>query len=283
MATETKAVMPLLDHIREFRKRIIRAALFILAFSALGWIYYNRIITTLSAPVCDLKAAQESGAAQCGALYISGVLGPLNLQIKVALLTGVIISAPFWLYQLWAFIAPALHPKEKRNSILFIIAATPFFSLGATLAYYVLPLAIKVLFGFTPTSLSNLIKFDDYLDFVLRLILIFGIAFELPVFLVALNLVGVLTGRSILKPWRFAIFGITFFVAAFSPTADPLSMAALAAPLIVLYFGAGGIALLVDRHRSKKSALLADDEASDVEKATSVDDATEIANPDSQP
>lgn len=274
MATENRAVMPLLEHVREFRKRIIRAALFIFIFSALGWVYYNQIITTLSAPVCDLKAAQASGSGQCGALYISGVLGPLNLQIKVALLSGVIVAAPFWLYQLWAFVAPALHPKEKRNSILFIVAATPFFTLGATLAYYVLPLAIKVLFGFTPQSLSNLIKFDDYLDFVLRLILIFGIAFELPVFLVALNLVGVLSGRAILKPWRLAIFGITFFVAAFSPTADPLSMAALAAPLILLYFGAGGIALLVDKRRGRKANALSDDESS------SIEDVAEIGEPE---
>ena len=129
-----------------------------------------------------------------------------------------VASAPFWLYQLWAFIAPALHRKERRKSVLFIIAATPFFTLGAALAYYILPIAIRVLFGFTPDSLNNLVRFDDYLSFVLRIILIFGLAFELPVFLVSLNLIGVLSGRAILKPWRFAIFGITVFVAAFSPT-----------------------------------------------------------------
>lgn len=264
--------MPLLDHIREFRTRVIRATFFILIFSVFGWVYYNHIITTLASPVCDLQLAQESGSTNCGSLYISGVLGPLNLQLKVSLLVGVILGAPFWLYQLWAFIAPALHRREKRNSVLFIIAATPFFAIGATLAFYVLPLAIKVLFGFTPDSLNNLIKFDDYLDFVLRLILIFGLAFELPVFLVALNLAGILSGRSILRPWRIAIFAITFFVAAFSPTADPLSMAALALPLIVLYFGAGGIALLVDKRRNRKSSQWADDEASGVEEAEPIDE-----------
>ncbi|MFM8844140.1 MAG: twin-arginine translocase subunit TatC [Actinomycetota bacterium] len=274
MARKDRGTMPLLDHLRELRKRVIRSALFIVLFSAIGWIQYNSIITTLSAPVCDLKAAQESGAANCGALYISGVLGPLNLQLKVSFLTGIILSAPFWLYQLWAFIAPALHRKEKRNSILFIIAATPFFSIGAALAYYVLPLAIKVLFGFTPESLNNLIKFDDYLDFVLRLILIFGLAFELPVFLLSLNLIGVLSGKSILKPWRFAIFAITFFVAAFSPTADPLSMAALALPLIAFYFGAGGIALLVDKKRDRRSREVSDDDAAPIEAAAPIEEPT---------
>ncbi|MFM8694708.1 MAG: twin-arginine translocase subunit TatC, partial [Actinomycetota bacterium] len=244
--------------------RIIRAAFFILIFSILGFAYYNQIITTLAEPVCDLKLAQSSGSNNCGSLFISGVFGPLNLQVKVAFLTGVIVSAPLWLYQLWAFIAPALHRKERGKSVLFIIAATPFFTLGAALAYYILPIAIRVLFGFTPDSLNNLVRFDDYLSFVLRIILIFGLAFELPVFLVSLNLIGVLSGKAILKPWRFAIFGITVFVAAFSPTADPLSMAALALPLIVFYFGAGGIALLVDKKRDKKSNQIGDNQAADI-------------------
>ncbi len=122
--------MPLIEHLRELRGRVVKVAIVVLLGSALGWFFYNEIITTLAAPVCDLKAAQQSGADTCGALYINGVLGPLNLQIKVALLSGVILTAPFWLYQLWAFIAPALHRREKRNSILFIAAATPFFAAG---------------------------------------------------------------------------------------------------------------------------------------------------------
>ena len=272
MAARERGTMPLLDHLRELRKRIIRAAFFIFIFSILGFVYYNQIITTLAEPVCDLKLAQSSGSNNCGSLFISGVLGPLNLQVKVAFLTGVIVSAPFWLYQLWAFIAPALHRKEKRKSVLFIIAATPFFTLGAALAYYILPIAIRVLFGFTPDSLNNLVRFDDYLSFVLRIILIFGLAFELPVFLVSLNLIGVLSGRGILKPWRFAIFGITVFVAAFSPTADPLSMAALALPLIIFYFGAGGIALLVDKKRDKKSQQIGDNQAADIDQASPIDE-----------
>lgn len=272
MAARERGTMPLLDHLRELRKRIMRAAFFIFIFSILGFVYYDQIITTLAEPVCDLKFAQSSGSNNCGSLFISGVLGPLNLQVKVAFLTGVIISAPFWLYQLWAFIAPALHRKERRKSVLFIIAATPFFTLGAALAYYILPIAIRVLFGFTPDSLNNLVRFDDYLSFVLRIILIFGLAFELPVFLVSLNLISVLSGKAILKPWRFAIFGITLFVAAFSPTADPLSMAALALPLILFYFGAGGIALLVDKKRDKKSQAIGDNQAADIDQASPIEE-----------
>jgi sec-independent protein translocase protein TatC len=252
MATPDGGRMPLIEHLRELRRRVVKSSIAVMVGFGIGWTFYNSIIAKLAEPVCDLKKAQAEGAASCGSLYINGVLGPLNLQIKVALLTGVIIMAPIWLYQLWAFIAPALHRKEKRNSVAFFAAATPFFAAGATLGYFILPVAIRVLFGFTPSALENLVKFDDYLDFVLRVILLFGIAFELPVFLVTFNAIGFLSGQAILKPWRAWIFGITLFIAGFTPSADPLSMLLLAVPLISLYFMAGGIALLNDRRRSKK-------------------------------
>jgi sec-independent protein translocase protein TatC len=252
MATSTGGRMPLLEHVREFRKRVVRAAFSIALASIIGWFFYDELITKLAQPVCDLKAAQELGSDSCGALYINGVLGPLNLQIKVALLSGVILSAPIWLYQLWAFIAPALHRREKRNSFFFIVAATPFFAAGAYLGYIILPTAIRVLFGFTPESLNNLVRFDDYLDFVMRTILLFGLAFELPVFLVTFNLIGFLSGVAILRPWRIWVFMIFLFVAGFTPSADPLTMLALALPLIALYLLSGLFAILNDRRREKK-------------------------------
>jgi len=253
VATSSGGRMPLLDHLRELRKRIMRSAIAITLSSIVGWVFYNDIIVQLASPVCDLRSAQENGKQYCGSLYISGVLGPLNLQIKVAILTGIILSAPIWLYQLWSFIAPGLHKREKRNSILFITAATPFFAAGSFLGYKILPTAVKVLFGFTPESLSNLVKFDDYLDFVLRVILLFGLAFELPVFLISLNLIGFLRGLTILKPWRIWVFSIVLFTAAFTPTADPLTMGLLAVPLIALYFLAGLFSLLNDRRRDRKN------------------------------
>lgn len=255
MAEAKSGRMPLLEHLREFRKRVVRSAAAISLAAVVGWFFYNEIITKLAEPVCDLALAQKTGSDSCGSLYISGVLGPLNLQIKVALLIGVIIAAPIWLYQLWAFIAPALHRKERRNSVFFFVAATPFFAAGTFLGYSILPLAIKVLFGFTPDSLANLVRFDDYLDFVMRTILVFGLAFELPVFLVTFNLIGFLSGVAILRPWRVWVFSIVLFVAAFSPTADPLSMILLAVPLILLYLLSGVFALWNDRRRAKKDSL----------------------------
>jgi len=257
--------MPLLQHLRELRKRVVISAISISLLAVVGWVEYKRIIQVLAAPICDLRAAQ--GSSHCGILYINGVLGPLNLQIKVALITGVLIAAPIWLYQVWAFAAPGLHRKERKWTVLFVLIATPFFAAGAALAIKILPIAVRLLIGFTPSSLSNLIKFDDYLDFVLRMILLFGLSFELPVILVALNLAGVLAGRTILGWWRMAVFLIFLFTAAFTPTGDPLTMAMLAVPLCFLYFAAVVIALLVDRRRAKRAAksAISDDEASPIE------------------
>lgn len=242
--------MPLLQHLAEFRERIFKSALIVGIGFIANWFFYNQIIQQLAQPVCDLKLAQSSGFEQCGALFINGVLGPINLQIKVSLIAGLIVTAPLWIYQLWAFVAPGLHRHEKKRAFLFLFAATPFFAAGVFLGYKILPIAIRVLFGFTPSELQNLINFGDYLDFVLRVILLFGLAFELPVFLVTLNLLGAVSGKAILRPWRIWIFGITFFIAAFTPSADPLTMLLLALPLYAFYFAAGGIALLNDRRRN---------------------------------
>lgn len=243
--------MPLVDHLRELRRRISWSLIAIALLSIIGWIKYQDIINALASPVCDLK--NNTSANSCGILYINGVLGPLNLQLKVTLITGIVLAAPIWLYQSWAFVAPGLHRNEKRKSLLFALLATPLFAAGAGLAYAILPVAVKLLIGFTPSSLNNLIRFDDYLDFVMRLILVFGLAFELPIFLIALNVAGLLSGRAMLAKWRLAIFLIFLFTAAFTPTGDPLTMTLLALPLCLLYAGAVSFALLRDRRIAKSS------------------------------
>ncbi|MFM1951955.1 MAG: hypothetical protein RJA33_749 [Actinomycetota bacterium] len=278
MATKKDGRMPLMDHLRELRRRLFKSALAILTGSILGFYFYTTIIDTLAAPVCDLDSAKVDGAAKCGILTVQGILGPLDLQLKVAALSGIIVTAPFWLYQLWAFIAPALHRKERRYSVAFIAAATPFFAAGATLGYLTLPAAIKFLLKLTPDSLANLVYFDAYLEFVLRIILVFGIAFQLPVFLVTFNLMGFLAGKTILKQWRGWVFGIALFVASFSPSGDPLSLLILTIPLIGLYLIAAGIAILNDRRRAKRDGALIDEDgritsSGSIEEAKPIDEA----------
>jgi len=261
--------MPLVDHLREFRNRFLKSLLAILILSILGWVFYESIINELVRPFCDLDATDIKNAEYCGDLYINGLIGPFNLHIKVAFISGVILSAPFWLYQIWAFITPALHKREKRIAIFFVLTATPLFLTGSICAYLLLPHAVKVLLGFTPNDLGNLVRFDEYLDFVMRLILLFGIAFVLPLFLLLLNLIGLISGRSILKPWRFAVFLIFLFTAAFTPTPDPITMTVLAIPICLLYFISGFTALMLDKRNSKKE-LISDDDASTISKPESI-------------
>jgi len=255
MNKKSASSMPLIEHFNELRKRLFKSALAIAAASFVGWFAYERIINRLASPICDLQKATAFGSDSCGVLYINGVLGPIDLKFKISIIIGALIAAPIWLYQIWAFISPGLHKRERRNSILFVIFAVPFFAIGVLAGYLVLPIAVDVLLSFTPNSLTNLVRFDDYLGFVTQLIFVFGIAFELPVFLVALNLAGILSGRGILKPWRYAIFAITLFSAIFTPTGDPITMFFLAVPLYLLYLAAGGISLLVDRKRRLRKVV----------------------------
>ena len=261
--------MPLVDHLREFRNRFLKSLLAISILSILGWVFYESIINELVRPFCDLEATDTKSAKYCGDLYINGLIGPFNLHIKVAFISGVILSAPFWLYQIWAFITPALHKREKRIAIFFVSTATPLFLSGSFCAYLLLPHAVKVLLGFTPNDLGNLVRFDEYLDFVMRLILLFGIAFVLPLFLLLLNLIGLISGRSILKPWRFAVFLIFLFTAAFTPTPDPITMTVLAIPICLLYFISGLTALILDKRKNKKE-LISDDDASTISRPESI-------------
>jgi len=249
------ASMPLVEHFQELRRRVFKSALGIAFFSFIGWFFYDQTLNQLTGPICDLKSQihnQLSSSSSCGILYINGVLGPIDLKFKISILLGIVIASPIWIYQVWAYVSPALTRKEKIRSRVFGFFAIPFFAIGIYVGYLILPIAIRALLGFTPSSVSNLVKLDDYLSFVTKLLLVFGFAFELPVFLVALNAIGILKGRSIFKPWRYAIFGILVFAAIFTPTGDPITMLLLAIPLIVLYFLAGGIAILLDSRKISK-------------------------------
>ena len=249
MPTSEPSRMTLIEHFVEFRSRLIKSAIGILVALFGSWFLYNYAVKILTKPFCH--HLPTSSNSHCGVLYINGVLGPLNLRLEVSFLLGLFISSPIWIYQLWAFVAPALHKSEKRYTLAFLLTGIPFFAAGAYLGYALVQPAVKFLLGFTPNTLTNLVRFDEYLNFVLRIVLLFGLAFELPVFLVALNFGGVLKGKSILKPWRLAVFGIILFSGLTVPTGDPLTMLVLAVPMIIFYFMAGFIGVFNDKKRAK--------------------------------
>ena len=148
--------------------------------SSSGWIFYDTLIRWLAAPICDVPVSDNVGGGTCGPLVINGLLGPFNLQVKVALVAGVFIASPVWLYQLWAFVTPGLHRNERRWTVGFLVTAIPLFFTGAAVCYWILPRATKLLLGFTPDQVGSIVDFNEFLSIVMRLMLVFGLAFEVP-------------------------------------------------------------------------------------------------------
>jgi sec-independent protein translocase protein TatC len=254
--------MSLGDHLRELRNRLIVAMIAVILGGVVGWLAYDWLLTSLSEPLLALSRQRGGGLVQ---LNFAGVTTAFSLKLKVALFVGVIIASPVWLYQVWAFIVPGLTRREKRTAVAFVAAAVPLFLAGCYLATWALPKAVEVLLGFTPTGAANLQNASDYLDFVTRFILAFGLAFLLPIFLVMLNVAHVLPARVMIKGWRVAVMLIFVFAAMMTPTPDAWTMLALAFPMIGLYFAAVGVAALIDRRRRRDEpdwSQLSDDEAS---------------------
>ncbi|MEU8683311.1 twin-arginine translocase subunit TatC [Streptomyces sp. NPDC048611] len=263
--------MPLAAHLRELRNRLLKSVLAIMVITAVAMWQYEAIAHFVTGPVIDSvgcpKAPTGPRTHPCAQVVANGLLAPFTIMLKVSLTTGVVFSTPVWLYQLWAFLAPGLHRHEKKYALGFVGAGVPLFLGGAYLAYAVLPTTAGALLGLTPSDWANLFPADEFFDIVTRMVLVFGLAFELPLLLVLLNFGGVLTGSRILSWWRFMVLGITVFAALATPTGDPLTMGLLAAPIVVLYFGAVGICLFNDRRRKfgNPDAGLSDDEASELD------------------
>ncbi|GAA1956347.1 twin-arginine translocase subunit TatC [Catenulispora subtropica] len=260
--------MPLAEHIRELRTRLFRASLGIAIGSVAGWFVHRWVIHRLTRPVCDTKVngVAKGITHECasGVLTSVGSTSGIAISFKVALLVGLLIASPVWLYQLWAFIAPGLHKNEKKYSIAFVAAGVPLFLGGAALCYVIMPTIMKVLLGFTPDEAPNAIPLDNYIGFFMRMVLVFGASFEIPLIVVALNFAGVLSAARLKKSWRYVTFAIFVFSAAAVPTGEPLGMTALAAPMCLLYYGAIGIAVMNDKRRAARgiNANLSPDEAS---------------------
>ncbi|WP_327131417.1 twin-arginine translocase subunit TatC [Streptomyces sp. NBC_01343] len=264
--------MPLVEHLRELRNRLLKSVLAILVITIVAAFYYKDLIDFMLKPMLDSVGCTNGVVSQrngrpCADMTVNGLIAPFSIALKVSLTAGVVLSAPVWLYQLWAFVAPGLHNHEKRYAIGFVAVGAPLFAAGGVLAYKLLPQTATILLEFTPDNARNLLPVDDYLDLVTRMVIVFGLAFELPLLLILLNFTGVLTAKRLASWWRAMVLGITIFAAFATPTGDPLTMVSLAAPIVALYFIALGICLINDRRRRRGNpdALLDDDEASELD------------------
>ncbi|MCB0897312.1 MAG: twin-arginine translocase subunit TatC [Actinobacteria bacterium] len=245
--------MPLREHLRELRRRLVISLAAIAVGAVVGWIYYTPIFDVISQPIQDVvdQAAAEGRDVR---LVVAGVTDAFMLQVKVAALSGVVLASPVWIYQLWAFVTPGLHAKERRWVYLFVVISVPLFLGGVVLAYVLMPKGLEVLLGFTPQNVGNYLPVDRYLSFFLRMVIVFGIGFLTPLFIVGLNMLGILSGKRLAQAWRYIIFGVFVFAAVATPTGDPITMMLLATPVLLLVGGAVVFSLLNDRRRRRNGA-----------------------------
>jgi sec-independent protein translocase protein TatC len=243
--------MTLVEHLRELRNRVAKAALAIAIGAVVAWIFYDRLFAIIVHPFDDV-IAQARADGRVVVLALNGVTDAFTLKLQVALVGGIMLASPVWLYQLWRFISPGLKGGEKKWAYGFALAATPLFLAGAALGYYVLPRLLGVLLAFTPNGVENIISIEYYLTFFLQLMLFFGISFLIPMTFVMLNFAGILSARRLLSWWRGLVFGTFVFAAVATPTGDPINMAMVALPMLVLV----GIAVLImvinDKRRSRR-------------------------------
>ncbi|WP_033350871.1 twin-arginine translocase subunit TatC [Kitasatospora aureofaciens] len=257
--------MALADHLRELRNRVVKSVLAIVVITVIAAIYHKQIENFLLEPLPQCtKETSGQFHGRCAQVSNIGLTAGFTWMLKVSLTAGVVGTVPIWLYQVWAFVAPGLHRHEKKYAVVFMLCGAPLFLAGVALAILTLPTTVQVLISFTPDTTTPILPPEDYFDIATRMVLVFGLAFEFPLLLVMLNQVGIITGRRLLGWWRGMVMGITVFAAFATPSADPLSMLALAAPIWALYFIAVGIAILNDRRkrRNNPDADLDDEEAS---------------------
>ncbi len=244
--------MPLTEHLRELRTRLVRSIIAISLGMVIGWLQYQQLFAILRRPFDDVLASTHQQNIQ---LALNGVVDPFTMQIQVAAVAGVVIASPIWLWQLWRFITPGLHKHERRWALAFVGTAVPLMAFGAWLSYTVMPIGLQVLFGFTPEGVNNIISVDKYLSFFFRMLLVFASGFLAPLLLVIMNFAGMVRGRTLLGAWRGIVLGTMVFGAVATPTGDPVNLMLLAGPILLLIFGAIGIALLNDRRRRKRGDL----------------------------
>ena len=254
--------MPLGDHLREFRARILRSVLvFVAVFIGMLFIYDPTLLALVMAPYND--AREVLGASVETKAYMAGATGPLMLAIKLSGVAALVVTSPYWLYQIWAFIVPGLHQQEKKWSRIFAAVAGPLFISGVAMGYYVLPKGLEVLIGFTPASMENLLEFGEYFSFFTRMLLVFGVAFEIPLFVIMLSLAGVVSGATLGRHRPWIVVGTFVFAAVATPSTDPFSMLMLALPMMALFLIAEILARVIDRVRKQKARTqVADDELS---------------------
>ncbi len=253
--------MSLMEHLYELRRRLTIATLAVLLGSVLGFLWFNHdpfglpsLGTILTEPYCSLptdRRAVLNGDNSSCSLLATGVFDPFLLQLKVSATAGVVLASPVWLGQIWGFITPGLYAKERKFATIFVLAAATLFTAGSVLAYFVVAKGLEVLLGFSASVVTVALSPNEYFGFVIALLVIFGVSFELPLLVVMLNQIGVLPAATLRRWRRGIIMGLFVFAAVATPGNDPVSMLALAVSLTILFELAGVVAAVHDRRKAR--------------------------------
>lgn len=259
--TNPEARMSLVEHIRELRNRVLKALLAVTLGSIAGWIIEPHIWGFITGPYCNLPKhvldlhSLGSGHGQTCKLLMTGLFDYFFIHIKLAIAIGIVMTAPIWLYQFWAFLAPGLHARERRYAYFFAGTALPLFAIGGTIAYFAMTKGLRFLIGMTPPNVITGITIDSYLSFAIAMLLIFGITFEVPLVMVVFNVAGILTHQRFAKWRRMIIFLVFAFAAIATPAPDPISMLLLAVPCVALVEAAEVFAWANDRRRARRGPV----------------------------
>ncbi|MEO8364082.1 MAG: twin-arginine translocase subunit TatC [Ilumatobacteraceae bacterium] len=245
--------MTLVGHLAELRMRIVRCLLAIAIGAAGILIFYDQVLQFLTKPyrnLCETKPDLKCN----GSLFALGPIEGLAQRMRIAGYGGLIIALPVIFWQLWRFIVPALNKREKRYTIPFIVSSILLFALGGVLAYWTLDKALEFLISWSGKDVTQAYQISKYVSLVALMVLAFGVGFLVPVLVVFLQLVGVVTPRTLIKQWRYSILGVFVTAAVITPSGDPISMMALAIPMTLLFLLAILIGYIVERRRTKQSA-----------------------------
>lgn len=221
------------EHIEELRWRLVRMVVYVVTGAAACWIFRQQLLAMLRYPA-------EAGARMAGiedfSFRIFEAAGGIILMMQISLVGGLIIASIGIIIELWLFIEPALEPHEKRYVVIVVPLAIGLFLGGVAFCYWIAPRAFAFFFRFNQQlGVQVELTLAPYLYFLMRLLLVFGLAFELPLVLTFLAAVGVVTRGQLLAVWRHAVVAILIFAAVATPTTDPATMSFLAAPMVVLY------------------------------------------------
>jgi sec-independent protein translocase protein TatC len=251
--------MSLGDHFRELRARVMRSTLYLIVGTIIALFFYEFLFNLVLEPYNEARTLL--GQSTQTEAVITGVGTPLMLQLKICGIAALVGTSPLWLSEIWGFIVPGLHTNERRWTRIFAVTAGPLFIAGVALGYYVLPKGIAALIGFTPDGVTQLTEFSNFFSFITRMLLVFGIAFEIPLFVVMLNMAGVVSGKALARYRAWIVVGTFVFAAVATPSTDPYSMLMLAIPMLVLVLASEVISRLLDRRRGRAAARQWDDDA----------------------